>query len=209
MTVGLDFDGVIHSYERGWQNGQIYGTLMPGARDGIRTVMSAEAAFVFTAREDLDVVVEWIEQKLGIPAVSHADWEGEFLDGDAPAFWNEKGRLLVTNRKLPARKYLDDRGVTFGSGGWAQALADLDLDIAETVRLYIVTVSIAGVLGHDPLNKITGECQVAGQYCTDRTGKHHTFLVRSAKTLAQVRDHCREQYGHVTRVETVGEIPTV
>lgn len=209
MTVALDFDGVMHRYSRGWQGGVIYDPPVPGTVQAVRTIMDAEATFVFTARDDLNRVVNWIQRELEIPAVTHPDWEAEFLDGDAPTFWNETGRLLVTNRKLPARKYLDDRGVTFGSGGWAQALADLDLDIAETVHMYIVTVSIAGVLGHDPLNKITGECQVARQYCTDRTGKHHTFLVRSTKTLAQVRDHCREQYGHVTRVETVGEIPTV
>jgi hypothetical protein len=74
------------------------------------------------------------------------------------------------------------------------------------VRTYAVTMSLPGTPGHDPTNKITGECPVAGQHCTDVTGKHHTFLVQSSKPIAEVRDYCAEQYGRVTRVELVSPV---
>lgn len=40
------------------------------------------------------------------------------------AFWNDSTRLLVSNRKLPAVAYIDDRAIRFES--WYQALTDLE-----------------------------------------------------------------------------------
>lgn len=38
-------------------------------------------------------------------------------------FWNERGILLVTSRKLPAQVYIDDRGLHFRN--WEQTLLEL------------------------------------------------------------------------------------
>ena len=40
-----------------------------------------------------------------------------------PGFWDDQTKIFVTNRKLPAVAYIDDRGIRFTN--WRQALADL------------------------------------------------------------------------------------
>jgi len=202
MTIGIDFDGVVHGYSRGWQRGRIYDPPVPGALRGIREVMEVEPAFIFTARDDLASVRDWLIS-YAIPAITQTQWEMEQEPGAKPErFWNDQSRVLVTNQKLPARKYLDDRGVTFTTeGGWERALADLEITPAEMEYLYLVTVTVIGTVGHDPKNKISGPCPVNGEPCSDRTGKHHTILVRSTDRIDVVAKKARERYGHVTRVE--------
>lgn len=114
MTVAIDFDGVVHRYSRGWQDGSIYDPPVPGALEGLRELMKGEAVFIFTAR-DVSAVSSWL--------LRHGFSIRNGYDGQ---FWNERGVLLVTNRKFPARAYLDDRAVVFTS--WPQALADLAVD---------------------------------------------------------------------------------
>lgn len=118
MTIAVDFDGVIHSYDRGWADGLIYGELLPGAREGLAALMTETAVVVHTTR-DAEPVVEWLTAR-GIPAVteqvaSETGWVG--------VFWNDQTTLLVTSRKLPAVAYLDDRAVRFWN--WSRALRDL------------------------------------------------------------------------------------
>ena len=118
-TVAVDFDGVIHTYEKGWADGSIYGEFMPGAVVGLSRLMSQYAVFVHTTRNPRQVA-RWIEDRSGhgiecTTIIHPLPWKR--------TFWNEKGFLLVTNRKLPAIAYIDDRGIRFKN--WDQALVDL------------------------------------------------------------------------------------
>lgn len=119
VTVAVDFDGVIHTYDRGWADGSIYGAFKPGAMAALMQLMAATPTFVFTTRP-APQVARWIERQSGHNIEAFADrrvWPFR------RTFWNTKNVLLVTNRKLPAVAYLDDRAVPFTD--WEQALADL------------------------------------------------------------------------------------
>lgn len=113
MTLAVDFDGVIHAYSRGWHDGSIYDDPIPGALDGLQELMNRDAVFIFTTR-DTHQVVPWLLDH-GIPAVEDAD--------PFRSFWNGRGEVLVTNRKLAAHAYLDDRAVRFTD--WPTALTQM------------------------------------------------------------------------------------
>lgn len=112
-TVAVDFDGVIHTYGRGWQDGTIYDEPVPGAFDAIESLMGRYAVAIFTTR-DVHQVAEWL----------FAHGFDNVATGWTPPFWNEKGVILVTNLKPAAVAYIDDRGIRFAD--WGQALADLE-----------------------------------------------------------------------------------
>jgi hypothetical protein len=118
-TVAVDFDGVIHAYSKGWQDGTIYDDPVPGAFSALHILMKTYAVFVHTARAPFPVA-DWI--------TTHSNLEC-WVVRDPPEFWDKRGVLLITSRKLPAVAYIDDRGIRFES--WDQALADLARVVAE------------------------------------------------------------------------------
>ena len=116
-TIAVDFDGVIHAYSKGWQDGTIYDPPLPGALEALATLMATHAVFIHTTR-DPGAVAGWLGEH-GFDTL---------IDIDGPThpkreFWNDQGVLLVTDRKLPAVAYIDDRGIRFHN--WQQALTDL------------------------------------------------------------------------------------
>lgn len=142
MTIACDFDGVIHAYSRGWADGTIYDEPLPGALDGLRTLMAEHAVFIFTTREP-EQVTPWLEQHgvdvtidelcgscLGVGPATCLGCKGSGL----LTFWNLRGQLLVTNRKLAATTYLDDRAVRFED--WESALDALKADEPPLSRYY-------------------------------------------------------------------------
>lgn len=131
-TVGVDFDAVIHRYSRGWYDGTIYDPPVPGAVQALRVLMDQFAVYIFTARP-AEQIPPWLEP-LGLDAtcdercVCRTDPDGAGTDCRCRgtgliSFWNQRGRLLVTNRKLPAVAYIDDSAIRFRS--WPQALGQL------------------------------------------------------------------------------------
>jgi hypothetical protein len=155
-TVAVDFDGVIHDYKRGWQDGSIYGEFVPGAVAALSRLMSEYAVFVHTARNARQVA-RWIEDRSGhgiecVTTVHPLPWKR--------AFWNQRGLLLVTNRKLPAIAYIDDRAIRFES--WPQALADLAgggkqaASPAAPTGLDKVQEAVRRVRGGDPPAQVRG-----------------------------------------------------
>lgn len=87
-TIAIDFDGVLHSYEKGWQGGIIYGTLVQGAKEALDVLREGYEIVVFTSRDDLENVENWLFKQLGY-------------------------RVAVTNTKPIALAYIDDRAIRF------------------------------------------------------------------------------------------------
>jgi hypothetical protein len=110
-TVCVDFDGVIHAYSHGWQDGSIYDSPLPGAIEALEALMTDYAVIVHTTR-DPQQVAPWL-LRYGFDVATYEPDE----------FWNERGTLLVTRRKYPAVAYIDDRAIRFVN--WQQTVTDL------------------------------------------------------------------------------------
>lgn len=106
-TVALDFDGPIHRYSRGIADGTCYDPPVAGALDTIRDLYRVKPVVVMTARP-VGPVGEWFDQ--------YAPDIAQYLDpGMHRQWWDELGTILITNRKVVAQHYVDDRAVRFAA----------------------------------------------------------------------------------------------
>jgi hypothetical protein len=138
-TLAVDFDGVLHGYSRGFQDGSIYDPPKPGARDALHALLRDFSVYVHTTREP-QPAANWISEHLEVPTRIGDDCDycqGVKLVAEPDGleacrecegtglrvFWNERDVVLVTQRKLPALAYLDDRAIRFEN--WEQALAEI------------------------------------------------------------------------------------
>jgi hypothetical protein len=124
VTIAVDFDGVLHSYEKGWADGTIYGDWTPGAVIALSQLMQHGPVFVHTTRNPRQVA-RWIERMSGY-GIECTTWLPRTWYGRRKSFWNTRGTLLVTNRKLAAVAYIDDRAVRHTS--WPESLRAVGIE---------------------------------------------------------------------------------
>jgi hypothetical protein len=109
-TICVDFDGVIHSYERGWQAGAIYGTVVPGFFEWVERVRSRFRLVIYSSRSKTDegvmAMATWLHLRRN-------EWiaTGGVRDPSEPLgieFADEKPAAFLT---------IDDRAIRF-EGDW-------------------------------------------------------------------------------------------
>ena len=88
-TIGIDFDGVLNTYTKGWNNGIIDTPPVHGAVEACNRLMSKGfELYVLTARTDHTPIYDWLEH-----------WDFPYME--------------VSNVKRPAIAYIDDRAIRF------------------------------------------------------------------------------------------------
>lgn len=106
----IDFDGVIHSYERGWQDGVIYGDVVPGFFEWVERVRDRFKLVIYSSRSKSDE---------GVTAMSlwlHAK-RNEWIKAGGERHPTEPLTIEFAHEKPPAWITIDDRAIQF-AGNW-------------------------------------------------------------------------------------------
>ncbi|ROR46105.1 hypothetical protein [Kitasatospora cineracea] len=113
-AVGIDFDQTLVAHDDGWQDGLIYGKPVPGAIESLHALKKVRSVFIMTARPRRfhAAVAGWLREHSGLETLVDEDPERAYWQGDC---------LLVTNKKLGAAVYIDDRAIRF-TGDWTATL---------------------------------------------------------------------------------------
>lgn len=103
-TIAIDFDGVIHGYRKGYHDGSIYDTPIKGSIKAIQKLQNRDYnVVILTARKEKKDIADYI------------------------AKWADKRNITlkeipkITNTKIPAFVYIDDRAMRF-RGNWTDIL---------------------------------------------------------------------------------------
>ena len=115
-TLCIDFDCVIHGYEKGWQDGVIYGHITPGFCDWAEQAKRKFKLVIYASRSKTDEgraamfdwmvpeIWQWAENKIGGSTLNVHDFE----------FASEKPATWLT---------IDDRAICF-RGDWSDPALD-------------------------------------------------------------------------------------
>ncbi len=116
-TIGIDFDGVIHKYSKGWQDGKIYDGFMEDSLESIEKLLDNYNVFIFSTRSKHQIknFFDFLNDAPTSPIIRFKYKIVPFWNG---VFWNKEQIVGITNKKLAADVYIDDRAIKFKS--WKQ-----------------------------------------------------------------------------------------
>lgn len=110
-TVCVDFDGVIHDYKRGWQDGTIYGDVVPGFFEWMERVRDQVKLVIYSSRSKTDDGVMamslWLHEK-----------RNEWIKAGGDRHPSEPPTIEFAHEKPAAWLTIDDRAVHF-KGDWS------------------------------------------------------------------------------------------
>ena len=104
-NIAIDFDGVIHDFNKGYHDGTCYGEPLPGSLNAIKTLSKKYNIIIFTAKAKpsrplvngktgTELVTEWLTKHNVIEYISE-----------------------VTAEKPRSQIYIDDKGYRFENWG--------------------------------------------------------------------------------------------
>lgn len=113
--ICIDFDGVIHSYEHGWRNGEIYGTVTKGFFEWAQEMAKHFTLVIYSSRskdiDDRGNMYRWFRDRWN-------EWmrasQNVTLHIDDFTFAHEKPSAFIT---------IDDRCICF-DGDWSKITAE-------------------------------------------------------------------------------------
>lgn len=106
----IDFDGVIHSYEKGWQNGVIYGEVTPGFFEWLELARPLFKLVIYSSRsktnEGVTAMGLWLHEK-----------RNAWIKAGGHRHPTEPLEIEFAHEKPPAFLTIDDRAIQF-NGNW-------------------------------------------------------------------------------------------
>lgn len=179
-AVAFDFDGVIHKYSKGWQDGSIYDEVNVDVLDIINTLMMNNIPCIIMSTRDPQQIKDWWNEQ-------GFDIKTKVLDFNT-VFYNDCDYLGITNKKIAAQLYIDDRAYRYTGQNTDEFLYDLT---AESLKIYQPTIIKVG----DRVQVLngSGSCYKTGEIATciainvDKNGELK-YLFENDKRQWQVLD---------------------
>jgi hypothetical protein len=135
----IDFDGVIHDYMKGWQDGSIYGEVVPGFFEWALQACRHFQLVIYSSRSKQAAGViamsDWLVMKAHAEGWQPTDepFDNPAPDGDMPMLRLLHARaadvivLYFAHEKPPAWLTIDDRSIQF-EGRWEWVRPEVLLD---------------------------------------------------------------------------------